>query len=173
MMIMMKLDATEEQIKNVQEKAKLNECSSHIIYGSSKIAIGITGETKSLSVDDFILMDGVVDAMRVSKKYKLASREMKNEDTIIDFDGEKIGNGFLQIIAGPCSVESRDQIFDIAGQLNEMGIKFFRAGAYKPRSSPYAFQGLKEKGLELLAEIKKNLACKLLPKPKTPKHFRR
>ena len=110
MMIMMKLDATEEQIKNVQEKAKQNECSSHIIYGSSKIAIGITGETKSLSVDDFILMDGVVDAMRVSKKYKLASREMKNEDTIIDFDGEKIGNGFCKLLQVACSVESRDQI---------------------------------------------------------------
>ena len=111
-------------------------------------------------------MDGVVDAMRVSKKYKLASREMKNEDTIIDFDGEKIGNGFLQIIAGPCSVESRDQIFDIAGQLNEMGIKFFRAGAYKPRSSPYAFQGLKEKGLELLAEIKKEFGLQIVTEAK-------
>lgn len=166
MLIVMKLNATEEQVTNVRDKAKENECSSHIIYGTSKIAIGITGETLNLSVDDFILMEGVIDAMRVSKKFKLVSREMKDEDTIIDFSGDKIGNGFLQIIAGPCSVESRDQIFDIAGQLKEMGIKFFRAGAYKPRSSPYAFQGLKEKGLELLAEIKKEFGLHIVTEAK-------
>ncbi|MFA6596214.1 MAG: 3-deoxy-7-phosphoheptulonate synthase [Ignavibacteriaceae bacterium] len=166
MLIVMNLSATEEQVANVREKAKENKCSSHIIYGESKIAIGITGETRTLSVDDFILMEGVVDAMRVSKNYKLVSREMKSEDTIIDFGGDKVGNGFLQIIAGPCSVESRDQVFDIAGQLKEMGIKFFRAGAYKPRSSPYAFQGLKEKGLELLAEVKKEFGLHIVTEAK-------
>ena len=166
MLIVMNLSATEEQVANVREKAKENKCNSHIIYGESKIAIGITGETRTLSVDDFILMEGVVDAMRVSKNYKLVSREMKAEDTIIDFGGDKVGNGFLQIIAGPCSVESRDQVFDIAGQLKEMGIKFFRAGAYKPRSSPYAFQGLKEKGLELLAEVKKEFGLHIVTEAK-------
>jgi len=166
MLIVMNLNATEEQVASVRDKAKENQCSSHIIYGDSKIAIGITGETRNLSTDDFILMDGVVDAMRVSKKFKLCSREMKAEDTVIDFDGDKIGDGSLQIIAGPCSVESRDQLFDIAGQLKEMGIKFFRAGAYKPRSSPYAFQGMKEKGLELLAEVKKEFGLHIVTEAK-------
>jgi len=166
MLIVMNLTATDEQVADVREKAKVNKCSSHIIYGESKIAIGITGETRALSVDDFILMDGVIDAMRVSKNYKLVSREMKAEDTIIDFNGDKVGNGFLQIIAGPCSVESRDQIFDIAGQLKEMGIKFFRAGAYRPRSSPYAFQGMKEKGLELLADVKKEFGFHIVTEAK-------
>jgi 3-deoxy-7-phosphoheptulonate synthase len=87
---------------------------------------------------------------------------MKNEDTLINVNGNIIGGEELLIIAGPCSVESRDQIFDIAGQLKEMGIKFLRAGAYKPRSSPYAFQGLKEKGLEYLADVKKELGMNIV-----------
>lgn len=165
MLIVMKLDSPKEHIERVLSKAESNNCKPHIIYGTSKIAIGLTGETRSLSLDDFMTMDSVLDAMRITKNYKLVSREVK-EDTIIAVNNRILGDGVLQIIAGPCSVESKSQLFDIAGQLKEMGINFFRAGAYKPRSSPYAFQGLKEKGLELLSEVKKELEMSIVTEAK-------
>ncbi|MDP3829725.1 MAG: 3-deoxy-7-phosphoheptulonate synthase, partial [Ignavibacteriaceae bacterium] len=165
MLIVMKLDTPKDHLEKVLSKAESNNCKPHIIYGTTKIAIGLTGETRSLSLDDFMTMDSVVDAMRISKNYKLVSREVKDE-TLINIGNHIIGDGMLQIIAGPCSVESRTQLFDIAGELKEMGIRFFRAGAYKPRSSPYAFQGLKEKGLELLAEVKKEFGMIIVTEAK-------
>lgn len=119
-----------------------------------------------MTIEDFLTLDSVEEVVRVSKPYKLVSREMKNEDTIVDVGGIKIGNSNLAIIAGPCSVESRDQIFEIASELKEMGIKLLRAGAYKPRTSPYAFQGLKEKGLEYLAEVREKLGLKIVTEVK-------
>lgn len=162
MLVVMKLDSTKDQLAQVEQKIKSYNCSPHISQGTSKIAIGITGDTHNLSVDDFLLMDGVVDAMRVSKSYKLVSREMKDEDTIIKVGNDTLGGKQLQIVAGPCSVESRQQIMDVAGALKELGIKFFRAGAYKPRKSPYTFQGLREKGLELLADVKKEFGLHIV-----------
>jgi 3-deoxy-7-phosphoheptulonate synthase len=161
----MKLDSPKDHLEKVLFKAESKNCKPHIIYGTTKIAIGLTGETRSLSLDDFMTMDSVIDAMRISKNYKLVSREVKDE-TLINIENHIIGDGMLQIIAGPCSVESRSQLFDIAGELKEMGIRFFRAGAYKPRSSPYAFQGLKEKGLELLAEVKKEFGMIIVTEAK-------
>jgi 3-deoxy-7-phosphoheptulonate synthase len=158
----MSLNSPREHIDQVKEKIISLGCTPHEIPGDSKLAIGITGQSDKLVKEDFLLMPSVEDVVRVSKKYKLVSREMKNEDTLINVNGNIIGGKELLIIAGPCSVESRDQIFDIAGQLKEMGIKFLRAGAYKPRSSPYAFQGLKEKGLEYLADVKKELGMNIV-----------
>ena len=166
MVIMMKLNAPQEDIDKVKEKILLNNCKPHEIYGSSKIAIGVTGNTAKVSIEDFLIMDSVEEAVRVSKPYKLVSREMKKENTVISFGDTSIGGDELTIIAGPCSVESKQQMFDIAGELKEMGIKFIRAGAYKPRSSPYAFQGLKEKGLEILAEVKKEFGLKIVTEAK-------
>jgi len=166
MVIMMKLNAPQQHIDNVKEKISSYGCKSHEIFGSQKIAIGVTGSTAKLSIEDFLPMDSVEEVVRVSKPYKLVSREMKSEDTIINFGDASIGGKELTVIAGPCSVESRDQMFDIAGELKEMGIKFIRAGAYKPRSSPYSFQGLKEKGLEILAEVKKELGVKIITEAK-------
>ena len=162
MLVVMKLDATEKQIAQVEEKIKSYSCNAHISKGTSKIAIGITGDTRNLSPDDFLLMESVVDAMRVSKSYKLVSREMKDEDTVIKIGDDTLGGKQLQIVAGPCSVESHQQIMDVAGALKELGIKFFRAGAYKPRKSPYTFQGLREKGLDLLAEVKKEFGLHIV-----------
>lgn len=166
MVIMMKLNAPQEHIDNVKQKILSFNCKPHEIFGSQKIAIGVTGSTAKLSIEDFLPMDSVEEVVRVSKPYKLVSREMKSEDTIIDFGDTSIGGPELTVIAGPCSVESRDQMFDIAGELKEMGVKFIRAGAYKPRTSPYSFQGLKEKGLEILGEIKKELGVKIVTEAK-------
>jgi 3-deoxy-7-phosphoheptulonate synthase len=130
------------------------------------LAIGVTGQTTTLTEEEFLIMNSVKEVYRVSKPYKLVSREMKKEDTLININGLTTGDNNLTIIAGPCSVESRQQIFDIAGELKEMGIKFFRAGAYKPRSSPYSFQGLKEKGLEYLSDVKKELGLIIVTEAK-------
>ena len=162
MLILMSLNSPREHINQVKEKIISLGCTPHEIPGDSKLAIGITGPSDKVVKEDFQLLLSVEDVIRVSKKYKLVSREMKNEDTLINVNGNIIGGEELLIIAGPCSVESRDQIFDIAGQLKEMGIKFLRAGAYKPRSSPYAFQGLKEKGIEYLADVKKELGMNIV-----------
>lgn len=166
MLIMMKLNSPSENIKKVKDKITVSGCTPHEIPGTLKLAIGVTGPSSSLQIDDFINMDSVEDVVRVSKPYKLVSREMKSEDTIIKIGDHEIGGNNLTIIAGPCSVESRDQIFDIAGELKEMGINFLRAGAYKPRSSPYSFQGLKEKGLEYLAEVRDKLGMKIVTEVK-------
>jgi 3-deoxy-7-phosphoheptulonate synthase len=151
----MNLNTPRKDIDAVKNKIMSLNCTPHEIPGKSKLAVGITGPTDQLNKKEFLLMPSVEEIIRVTKKYKLVSRMMQNDDTIIDFDGFKFGGDSIQIIAGPCSVESKDQIFDIAGSLQECGIKFMRAGAFKPRSSPYSFQGLKEKGLEYLQEVKK------------------
>jgi 3-deoxy-7-phosphoheptulonate synthase len=166
MVIIMDLSAPKEQMKIIKEKIREGKCTPHEITGTSKLAIGVTGPTEALDEKEFLVFDCVEEVHRVSKQYKLASREMKPEDTVISIGKEKIGTSELTVIAGPCSIESRDQIFDIAGELKEMGIKFIRAGAYKPRSSPYAFQGLKEKGLEYLKDVKKELGLYIITEAK-------
>ncbi len=162
MVIIMDVNAPAESVEKVKEKILSVGCKPHEIVGSQKLAIGLTGPTEALDEEEFQLMDYVEEVLRVSKKYKLVSREVKSEDTVIQFGEHSIGGKELGIIAGPCSVESKDQIFTIAGKLKEMGINFFRAGAYKPRSSPYSFQGLKEKGLQILAEAKKEFDIKIV-----------
>jgi 3-deoxy-7-phosphoheptulonate synthase len=166
MVIIMKLDASESDVEKVKAKIAQKGCHPYLVYGTQKLAVGVTGPTTQLDEEEFLIMDSVQEVLRVSKKFKLVSREVKSEDTIIDINGEKIGGKNLTVIAGPCSIESRQQLFDIAGPLKEMGLKFFRAGAYKPRTSPYAFQGLKEKGLELLSEIKKELGLMVITEAK-------
>ncbi len=166
MLILMKLDASRSSIDKVKEKIVFHNCTPHEIPGSIKLAIGITGPSAKLLEEDFLNMESVEDVVRITKPYKLVSREMKPEDTIIQFDDVSFGGDELGIIAGPCSVESRQQIFDIAGELKEMGISLLRAGAYKPRSSPYSFQGLKEKGIEYLADVKKELDMKIVTEAK-------
>lgn len=166
MVIFLKLEATEGEIEKVKEKISQHGCKAHLIIGTHKLAIGVTGPTSQLDEEEFLIMDSVQDVLRVTKKYKLVSRESKSEDSIIDINGHKIGGTNLTVIAGPCSIESRQQLFDIAGPLNEMGIKFFRAGAYKPRTSPYAFQGLKEEGLQYLADIKKEFGMIIVTEAK-------
>jgi len=166
MVIMMKLNSPKEDLEEVIKKIHSRGCKHHEIWGTEKLAIGVTGQTAALSEEEFLIMNSVEGVYRVSKPYKLVSREVKSEDTVINIGGKLIGGEELTIIAGPCSIESRQQIFDIAGELKEMGVKFLRAGAYKPRSSPYSFQGLKEKGLEYLSEVKKELGMMIVTEAK-------
>jgi 3-deoxy-7-phosphoheptulonate synthase len=155
MLILLNLDAQREHIDIIKMKIISQNCQPHEIPGESNLAIGITGPTHKLVEDEYRFMKSVVEVVRVSKKYKLVSRQMKKNDTIVKTNYGDIGGKELTIIAGPCSVENKDQIFRIAEELAKLGVKFLRGGAYKPRSSPYAFRGLKEEGLKLLGEVKK------------------
>ena len=162
MVIVMDINAPKEHIQKVKDKAVALGCTPYEIQGTTKLAIGLTGQTTQLKKEEFQILPSVEEVVRISKKYKLVSREVKKENTQIDINGTIIGGEALQVIAGPCSVESRDQIMKIAEQLKELGITMFRAGAYKPRSSPYAFQGLKEEGIKLLDEVKKQFGLNIV-----------
>ena len=168
MLILLNLDAPRQDIDSIKQKIMSNKCQPHEIPGETNLAIGITGPTHKLVEDEYRFMNSVIEVVRVSKKYKLVSRQMKKNDTIIKTKYGNIGGKELTIIAGPCSVESRDQIFRIAEELAKLGIKFFRGGAYKPRSSPYAFRGLKEEGLKLLDDVKKEFGLGIVTEVLSP-----
>ena len=152
MLVLMNQGVTREQIDRVKLKISSLGYSPHEIPGAQRVAIGITGNRGGLDPDLFRSLPGVQDAVPVSKPYKLVSREVKPDDTVVNVAGERIGGLELTMIAGPCSVESRQQILEIAEILSGMGVKFLRGGAFKPRLSPYSFQGLKDEGLEFLRE---------------------
>jgi len=166
MLILLNLKTIRNDIDLIKETIIRYNCIPHEIPGEIKLAIGVTGPTNLINEEEIRKMKSVEEVIRVIKKYKLVSREMKEEDTIINIGDSKIGSKDTTIIAGPCSVESKDQIFDIAGRLKEMGINILRAGAYKPRSSPYSFQGLKEKGLQYLDEVKKEIGMHIVTEVK-------
>lgn len=172
MLVVMKSNATSEQITAVKEKVMALGYTPHVIYGSQRIAIGITGNQEKIDPAHFMSMGGVAEAISVSKPFKLVGREFKPEDTLISLNGSVIGGKELTIIAGPCSVESRDQILEIAEVLSAHGVRFLRGGAFKPRTSPYSFQGLKEKGLEYLAEARKRTGMHIVTEARSEETLR-
>lgn len=156
MLVVMQAQATEEQVRAVCEKIESLGYRAHPIPGAQRTAVGITGNKGLVEVATLEEMPGVQEVIRVSKAYKLVSRDVKAENTVITFPGSdaKIGGDTFAVIAGPCAVESREQAFAVAERVARTGARFFRGGAYKPRTSPYAFQGLGEEGLQILAEIR-------------------
>jgi 3-deoxy-7-phosphoheptulonate synthase len=154
MLIVMKLNAQRGEIDRVKEKIATLGYAAHEIPGEQRLAIGITGNRGKLDPEMFLNLPGVVEAIPVSKPFKLVSRDVKAENTVVRVGGESIGGRELAVIAGPCSVESRQQIIDTAFTLKELGVKFLRGGAYKPRTSPYSFQGLKDEALQYLADAR-------------------
>ena len=152
MLIVMDKNATDEQIELVEDKVRSLGWTPHEIPGSLRIAIGITGNKGVVDQSLFINLPGVVECIPVSKPYKLVSRDVKPEDTVIQIGGVGIGGKELVLMAGPCSIESRAQIMEVAEFVKSQGAQVLRGGAYKPRTSPYSFQGLKEEGLKYLRE---------------------
>lgn len=155
MLIVMDTHASQEQIHRVCERVREMGFKPHVIPGADRVAIGVTGNKGPIEKEPFLSMSGVIDAVRITKPYKLVSREVKANDTIVVVKNGRgaevrIGGDELHVIAGPCSVESEAQINEVACLLKACGAKIMRGGAFKPRTSPYAFQGLKQKGLELL-----------------------
>jgi 3-deoxy-7-phosphoheptulonate synthase len=151
MLVVMKPQAGTAEIDAVLEKIRGLGLTPHAIPGAQRTAIGITGNKGALDTGLFIGMPGVADAIRVSQPFKLVSREVKEEDTVIQVGGAQIGGRAICVMAGPCSVESKDQILEAAHGVRKQGAVMLRGGAFKPRTSPYEFQGLGEEGLRLLA----------------------
>jgi 3-deoxy-7-phosphoheptulonate synthase len=164
MLVVMKAQATPEEIQAVCEHIEQLGLRAHPLPGAQRTAIGITGNKGELDRGNLESLSGVADVIRVSKAYKLASREVKEEDTVVRFAGTDaaIGGRNLAIVAGPCSIESREQAFAIAGQVAAAGAQFFRGGAFKPRTSPYAFQGLGLEGLRILAEVRERFGLRIV-----------
>jgi 3-deoxy-7-phosphoheptulonate synthase len=167
MLVVMKTSATEADIEAVKKKIHALGFKPHVIAGSQRIAIGITGNQVKIDPAHFQTMSGVDDAISVSKPFKLVSREFKKENTTIRIEDQVVGARELAIIAGPCSVESKSQIVEIADALASYGVRYLRGGAYKPRTSPYAFQGLKEKALEYLSTVREKTGMKIVTEVKS------
>jgi 3-deoxy-7-phosphoheptulonate synthase len=164
MLVVMKAQATPEEIQAVCETIEQLGFRAHPLPGAQRTAIGITGNKDEVDRGNLEELSGVAEVIRVSKPYKLASRDVKEEDTVIRFAGTDatIGGRNLAIVAGPCSIESRDQAFAIAEQVAASGAQFFRGGAYKPRTSPYAFQGLGVEALRIMAEIRSRFGLRIV-----------
>jgi len=156
MLVVMRSQASEEDIRAVCRKIEALGFRAHPMPGAQRTAIGITGNPGAIETGTFDDMAGVQEVIRVSKPYKLVSRDVKPDNTVITFHGSSaaIGGPSLAIIAGPCAIESREQVFAIAERVVRAGAQLFRGGAYKPRTSPYSFQGLGEEGLRILAEVR-------------------
>jgi 3-deoxy-7-phosphoheptulonate synthase len=164
MLVVMQAHATEEQIRAVCQKIELMGYRPHAMPGATRTAIGVTGNQGEVEQGTLGEMPGVQEVIRVSKPYKLVSRDVKEENTVLRFAGTDatIGGKNLAVIAGPCAIESRDQAFAVAERVARAGAQFFRGGAYKPRTSPYTFQGLGEAGLRIMAEIRDRFGMKII-----------
>jgi len=168
MLVVMKAQATPQQIQAVCEYIEKLGFRPHPLPGAQRTAIGITGNQGAVERGNLEELPGVAEVIRVSKPYKLASRDVKEEDTIVRFPATDtapdaaIGGPNLAIIAGPCSIESRDQAFAIAEHVAASGAQFFRGGAFKPRTSPYAFQGMGIEALRIMAEIRHRFGLRIV-----------
>ena len=155
MIVIMQVGATAKQISAVIARIKEMGLDAHLSEGQERTVIGVVGDDRlAADRDSLSLLDGVERTMRVSAPYKIASREFHPADTLVPLNGTQVGSKKLALIAGPCSVESRDQLMETAHAVKEAGATALRGGAFKPRSSPYSFQGMGEEGLELLAEAR-------------------
>lgn len=153
-MIIMRTTATQEQIAQVVDAVQMNGLRAHLSRGTERTVIGAIGDGRPVDRGQFSVLPGVDRVVPISRPYKLASREFSPDNSSFPLDGVRIGGDEIVIIAGPCSVESRSQLMETAQAVREAGAHALRGGAFKPRTSPYSFQGLGEQGLELLAEAR-------------------
>ena len=154
MLIVMEQGVSDAQIERVVARIEALGYRAHPIPGSLRTAIGITGNQGPLDPAEFEILPGVVQAIPVTQPFKLVSREVKHEDTIIEVAGRRLGGGSFAVIAGPCAVESLEQTLAVAHRVKKAGAHFLRGGAFKPRTSPYSFQGLGVEGLRILARAR-------------------
>lgn len=162
MLIVMKADATDGQIEAVVRVIEDLGYRAHPMPGTSRTAIGITGNRGTVDVAHFENLNGVAEAIRISKPYNLVTRDFRRENTVVQVGDVTIGGDELAIIAGPCAIESRGQALAVAEVVRRSGAKLFRGGAFKPRTSPYAFQGLGEDGLKILEEIRETYGLRIV-----------
>lgn len=174
MLVVMKPQASDEDVRRVCEKIESMGFRPHPMPGAQRTAVGITGNPGPLAPEEFEVLPGVAEAIPVSKPYKLVSREVKADDSRIRVGPREcevvIGGQELAIIAGPCAVESREQVFAAAARVKRSGARLFRGGAFKPRTSPYSFQGLGEDGLKLLAEVRREFGLAIVTETIDPEN---
>lgn len=162
MLVVLNSNATEEHVQNVLKRIASLGLRAEVIPGSMRTAIGILGNTGYVDADSLTQLPGVKEVIHVTKPYKLVSREWKQEDTVIDVEGVRIGGSNFVVMAGPCSVESEEQLMKTAQSVKAAGAQILRGGAFKPRTTPYAFQGLGEEGLRLLQKAKKQFGLPII-----------
>jgi 3-deoxy-7-phosphoheptulonate synthase len=164
MLVVMQAHATAENVRAVCDKIESLGYRAHSIPGAERTAIGITGNKGEVEPGTLDEMPGVQEVIRVTKPYKLVSRDMKADNTVVSFPGTDatFGGPTLAVIAGPCAIESREQAFAIAERVHRAGAQFFRGGAYKPRTSPYSFQGLEEEALQIMASVRDQYGLKIV-----------
>ena len=154
MLIVMKPNSTPQQVEEVIDTVKKHGLTPHVTNGVETTIIAAVGEFHTTTLDPFEVLDGVESVKRISQPFKLGSRQVHPENSIFPIDGFQVGGDEIVIVAGPCAVESRSQILETAHAVREAGANALRGGVFKPRTSPYAFQGLGEEGLEYLAEAR-------------------
>ncbi|MDQ6809609.1 MAG: 3-deoxy-7-phosphoheptulonate synthase [Verrucomicrobiota bacterium] len=162
MLIVMKAGAAETEIAGVVRLIEQLGFRSHVMPGATRTAIGVTGNQGAVDTARFENLPGVAEAIRVSKPYKLITLDLQPDRTAVHVGEASIGADELAIIAGPCAIETRAQAFAVAEAVARSGAKFFRGGAFKPRSSPYDFPGLGEEGLEIMADVRKAFGLKIV-----------
>ncbi len=154
MIIILKSDVSNDKVEHLKSWLKVMEVDTHISAGTSHTIIGLVGDTSKIDIDLIQSLDIVENVQRIQEPFKNANRKFHSEPLVVEIGNTKIGGGNFQIIAGPCSVESREQLCEVAGRIKTAGAGLLRGGAFKPRTSPYAFQGLQADGLALLSEAK-------------------
>jgi 3-deoxy-7-phosphoheptulonate synthase len=154
MLIVMRTDATQDEVQQVLEKVEELGLTPHLSQGVERTVIGVVGDSRNIQLDLVFRQEGVDRIMPISRPYKLASREFTPRDSAFQVNGVTVGDRGVVIVAGPCAVEDREQLFETAYAVQEAGAHLIRGGAFKPRTSPYSFQGMGEEGLELLAEVR-------------------
>ncbi|MFL5406267.1 MAG: 3-deoxy-7-phosphoheptulonate synthase [Myxococcales bacterium] len=166
MLIVLASDISPQAQKAIEDRVRELGFTPHAIEGAGRTAIGITGNKGPVDPGHFRLMEGVADCIPVTAPYKLVSREVKHDDTVVDVAGVPIGGREIVVMAGPCAVESEQQILAAARGVRKSGASLLRGGAFKPRTSPYDFQGLREKGLELLEKARSETGLKVVTEVK-------
>ncbi len=173
MIVGMKTGATNEDVRRVIERAESLGLGTQMNYGTNKTVVAILGSTTGkLPTDAFAVLPGVESVVRIMKPYKLASREFKAEDSVITINGIEIDARRFVIMAGPCAVESREQLMETAQAVKKAGASIVRGGAFKPRTSPFSFQGLRKAGLELLADVQRNVGLPVVTEVVDPSHVK-
>lgn len=171
MIVIMKPGATEKQVKAVINRVETEGLSVIINQGKEQVVLGLKGDTRRIQDVAFRSYDGVEDAIRISNTYKLTSREFHPQNTIVDVDGVKVGDGHFVTMAGPCSIEGLEQIRECARIAKEGGAEILRGGAFKPRTSPYAFQGLEEEGLKYIRQAADEFDLKVITEVMDESHI--
>ena len=170
MIIVMKPDAKKEQVEKLQEELIHEGMTVQLNEGVQCTVLGIIGDTQKLDYEALGMRDGVERVMRVQEPFKKSNRKFHNDDTVIHVGGVQIGGGTMTVMAGPCSVESAAQVTGIAKRVKKAGARLLRGGAYKPRTSPYAFQGLEKEGLEMLREAREATGLPIVSEIISPRH---